>query len=275
MGAPRMEDVEPVPGADDPEMVELRAFAAEVVSAAGGVPRRSGYRPRLESGQRALSFAPVTWLADLGGDLASSVRQRPLRTLSLALVGCGVVAGAIFLLLPRDGALELAAAMPDRAAPALAPAPPPALTSIPDHLLQTNVPAPPEPPPVNDAADRVPPVRHRVPARVARSAITKRAVAPLKAAPAARTPAKLAALDCAAMSDGMRAIQPRVRDCYREYHQKGVVMSTIDVGADGKVKRVTVAGPLARTRSAACVQAAVKTARFRGAGRFQYPLVLK
>jgi hypothetical protein len=273
MGAQRMDGAEPPSGADDPEMAELRAFAAEVVSAAGGVPRRSGYRPRLEPGQRGLSFAPVTRLSDLAGDLASFVRQRPGRTLGLALVGCAIAAGVIFLVLPRDGALELAAGIPRPPVAALTPAPPPEVTSIPEHLLETSLPAAPVDPAPSEVRPE-PPGKHRVPPRVARSSITKRGVA-VKAPPAARTPAKLAALDRVAMSDGMRSIQPRVKDCYREYHQKGVVMTSIEVGADGKVKRVKVSGPLARTRSAACVQAAVKAARFSGAGRFQYPLVLK
>jgi len=293
MGAPRVEDVEPGAAADDPEMVELRAFAAEVVSASGGVARRSGYRPRLEPGGRALSLAPVTLLADLGSGLVTSIRERPLRAAGAALVGCGVVAGAIFLLLPRDGALELAASLPDRSGAAVVTAPPSAVTSIPENLLKTTAPArprqdPPQAPPTAQAppvaqapAARAlpasqPPPAPSAPPRVARATTTKH-VAPPTARPAqaARPSKKVASLDRTAMIDGMQAIQPRVSECYREYRQKGVAMTTIEVGGDGKVTKVVVAGPLARTRTGACVKAAVKTARFRGAGKFQYPLVLK
>jgi hypothetical protein len=298
MAAPRVEDVEPGAAADDPEMVELRAFAAEVVSASGGVPRRSGYRPRLEPGGPALSIAPVTLLTDLGSGLVSSIRERPLRAAGAALVGCGVVAGAIFLLLPRDGALELAASLPDRGA-AVATAPPPAVTSIPENLLKTTAPArprqdPPQPPPAEaPPAAQAPPVARALPApravpapqpppapsappRVARSTTTKHvALPPARPSQAARPSKKVASLDRAAMIDGMQAIQPRVSECYREYRQKGVAMTSIEVGGDGKVTKVTVTGPLGRTRTGACVKAAVKTARFRGAGKFQYPLVLK
>ena len=84
------------------------------------------------------------------------------------------------------------------------------------------------------------------------------------------------ALDRAALIEGMRAIQPRVNDCYRVYQERGVANLRIDVGNGGKVKSVTVSGPLARTASAGCVKAAVKTARFRGgSGSFQYPVVLQ
>jgi hypothetical protein len=82
--------------------------------------------------------------------------------------------------------------------------------------------------------------------------------------------------DRRAMSEGMQAIQPLVRQCYLEHREKGVADVGIEVGRRGEVKRVTVAGPLARTPTAGCLKAAVKRARFRGGGlRFHYPLVLQ
>jgi hypothetical protein len=85
----------------------------------------------------------------------------------------------------------------------------------------------------------------------------------------------VASLDRAAMLAGIQAVEPRVKRCYQQHRQKGVAPVRIDVGPDGKVKKVTVSGPLARTRTGACVKAAVKTARFRGGGTdVQYPFVL-
>jgi hypothetical protein len=85
-----------------------------------------------------------------------------------------------------------------------------------------------------------------------------------------------AELDQRAIIAGMAAIQTRVKQCYRQYRQEGVANVAVDVGRGGKVKRVTVSGPLAHTRSGACVKAAVKTARFSGGDlSFHYPLVLQ
>jgi hypothetical protein len=240
--------------ADDPEMVELRAFAAEVVRAAGGVPGGAGYRPRLEPRRRTLTAAPVELLGALGWQIGSTVRRRPARTLAFTIAGVGVVVGALWLrsaLAPADASLELATA--PRILVAAAPAPPPPVIALPDEPVRTS------PPPI---APRPAPVEAVSAPRVAHSAITK--------------PTKRSGLDRATLIDGMRAIQPRVNDCYREYHQKGVANLRIEVGRGGRVNRVLVSGPLARTPTAGCVKAAVKTAHFRAGGSsFQYPVVLQ
>jgi outer membrane biosynthesis protein TonB len=284
---------------DDPEMAELRALAAEVVSAGAGTPRRSGYRPRLEANRRMLAVAPVELLFDLRRSLVSSVRGRPGRTRAFALGGIGAVAGALILVwtvAPGDEPLELTAASPPPVVAPAVPAPPPAQ---PEPTRDQPAPAP-------IAAVAVPAVETASPApRVARSTTEKRSLGPTvkpersaqrrggrrietkvamasrrkegKDFPAAaRASSKTAhALDRVAIIQGIQAIQPRVKECYRRYRQQGVANASIQVGPDGKVTKVSVAGPLARTRTAACVKAAVKTARFRGGGMtFQYPLVL-
>jgi hypothetical protein len=248
--------------ADDPQMVELRAFAAEVVRAAGGVPGGAGYRPRLEPRRRTLTAAPVELLGALGWQIGSTVRRRPARTLAFTIAGVGVVVGALWLrsaLAPADASLELATA--PRILVAAAPAPPPPVIALPDEPVRTS------PPPV--APSRSPVEAVSAP-RVARSAIPKRALLPPV------KPTKRSGLDRATLIDGMRAVQPRVNDCYREYHQKGVANLRIEVGRGGRVNRVLVSGPLARTPTAGCVKAAVKTAHFRAGGSsFQYPVVLQ
>jgi hypothetical protein len=282
MGAPRVGEetttIQQAPAADDAEMVELRALAEEVVLAAGGVPRTTGYRPRLEERPRALATTPAELLAGLRWAIASSLRRRPMRTLAFGLAGLGVVAGALLLrsvLVPGDASLELATTFPHPIA--VAPAPPPQETFLPASAPApvVAVPAPVAPPRATPIAAvterRTPPLEKKAHRRVARAMTAKRDFSP----PVAHIEKKVATLDRSALIEGMRAIQPRVRDCYRKYNQKGVANLHVQVGSSGQVKAVTVSGPLASTRTGVCVKAAVRAARFRVNGvSFEYPLVV-
>ena len=74
----------------------------------------------------------------------------------------------------------------------------------------------------------------------------------------------------------MKAVEPLVKDCYRDYKQKGLAIVHIEVGKGGKVKGATISGRLAKTRTAVCVKAVLKTARFRQGGfTFDYPVVVQ
>jgi hypothetical protein len=292
----------PAPAADDPDMIALRAFAAEVVIAAGGLPSGSAYRPRLEPGRPLAAAMPEgARLADVGREIAARLRWRPRHPVALALAGVGAMGGALLLgwvLVPGEADLQLAGARPATVAIAPTPPPPPPLPLTDTRIVPpppaatrplaappapmaarpAPPPTPPRPPVANTIARREPPAAKKtVTRRVARATVTRRGSAP-SAAPT--TPGKkdrsASAHDPRAMIAGMEAIQPLVKDCYRRYRQKGVANVRIDVGSAGKVKRVQIAGPLARTKSAACLKAAVMTARFGQSGiSFQYPLVLR
>jgi hypothetical protein len=299
--------------ADDPEMAALRDLAAEVVLAAP-VPRSAAYRPRLEPARRALNMAPVQVLSDLGWDAVSSLRRRPLRTAAVALAGLGAVGVVWFSLVPRDASLELAVSPPTPmglaptpppppiAVPAAPPAPAPVVAAarpVPAATpSSTPEAAPPEArPPVvqRTASKRVPaslalkstsadPGAQRRRGRRMDPALTlagrgkegkKGSSAPAVRAKIDKSRKVASALDRREMLAGLQAIQPRVKQCYRQHGQAGVANVGIDVASGGKVTKVTVTGPLARTPTAGCVKAAVKTARFQGGGgSFHYPFVL-
>jgi hypothetical protein len=296
---------------EDSEMVALRAFAAEVVRAAGGVPARRGYRARLDASP-ALALSPRALVAELGG-IVSSFRARPRRTLGFALAGCGAVAvGALLLraaIVPGDASLELIAARPAPLgasvptpspppetmlveAPARAPAPPPAPVPAP-------APAPPPAAPVASARDALraltaekAPAGKRGAKLAAKEAAQRRAgrrsdaalagasrgsvTRPLPSSARARKEASASGLDRREILAAMQPVQVLVQRCYQRYGEKGVANAGIEVGKRGEVKKVTITGPLARTSTAACLKSAVKTAHFQGGSTtFHYPLVVQ
>jgi hypothetical protein len=282
---------------DDPEMLAIRAFAAEVVRAAGGVPSGGGYRLRLEPARRRTTGAGLPVSSAVVPRTAFWTGWQPRRALTFALAGVGAIGAVFFLLrwalLPNQAALELPGARPIPIAVAPTPVPPvPAMTEAP-----ASHPAAPALPAEKPVAARLPerpvaalPAKRQAPApdvapgrRAGRRMETTLASGGRgkteKTIPStARTkPQRVAAaLDQRAIIAGMEPIQPLVKQCYRRYGQQGVANVAVEVGRGGKVKRVTVSGPLARTRSAACVKAAVKTARFSsGDLSFHYPLVLQ
>jgi hypothetical protein len=263
--------------AEDPEMVALRAYAAEVVRSAGGLPAAPGYRPRLEPVRPALSWAPLQLLTGVGGGIIEWIRRHPLRTLAAAVAGSGAIAGVLLLpgaVVPGDASLELA----NRPAPAIvavmpAPAPLPAADPFPPAAAPDERP----PAPIIERPAPREAQRHggrRMAAAMAGAGRTKTAE---PVAPAHPRPVKTAsAVDRRVVIAGIQAIQPLVNRCARQHGEKGVASVAIEVGSRGEVKRVTIAGPLAGTRAGACLKAAVKTARFREGGlSFQYPFVLQ
>jgi outer membrane biosynthesis protein TonB len=295
--------------ADDPEMVEIRALADELVLAAGGLPRASGYRPRLEPDRRALTAVPRELLATLSWEISTRARRRPMRTAALALGGVAALAAALFLrhaLAPSDDTLEAAGPAPPSApvvaqsspspapaptptpvvaqpspppapAPAPAPAPPP---SAPPPIAHQATPEPAAPPPAVEPARprELRAQRHRG-RRMETAAATASREKPAREVPPPTGRAKKEKLASAGeradLAAGMQAIQPRVKQCYRENMQSGVANVGIQVGPAGMVKAVTITGPLAGTRTALCLKAAVRAARFHQAGvTFHYPLVL-
>jgi hypothetical protein len=291
---------------EDPEMVALRAFAAEVVRAAGGVPARRGYRPRLDA-RPALAFSPRALVAELGG-IVGSVRARPRRTLGFALAGCGATAVAVLLLraaiVPGDASLELIAARPAPLgasvpapspppetllveAPARAPAPPP------EAPAKAPAPPPPAPAPVVSTRDALRALtaekapagkRAAAPGKLAakETAAQRRAgrrsdaalagasraaaTRPVSSPARTRKEASASGLDRREILAAMQPVQLLVQRCYQRYGEKGVANAGIEVGKRGEVKKVTITGPLARTSTAACLKSAVKTAHFQGGG---------
>jgi hypothetical protein len=76
---------------------------------------------------------------------------------------------------------------------------------------------------------------------------------------------------------GMKAVMPRARACYRQHGVPGVATVSVTVSPAGHVSEAKVTNRFAGTASAACVEAAVKTARFPpSAGRsFDYVVPLR
>jgi outer membrane biosynthesis protein TonB len=75
----------------------------------------------------------------------------------------------------------------------------------------------------------------------------------------------------------MKAVQPRVNDCGRQFQASGAAELKVTVGEDGAVKSVNVTGVFAGTPTAECLQRAVKSAAFPPSTglRFDYPISLR
>jgi hypothetical protein len=74
----------------------------------------------------------------------------------------------------------------------------------------------------------------------------------------------------------MKAIQPEVASCYERFKVPGTAIANVRVDPAGSVAAVEIAGDLANTPTAACVQQAVQKAHFRAVAdaanaRFSYP----
>lgn len=97
-----------------------------------------------------------------------------------------------------------------------------------------------------------------------------------EARPAAED-ASAAPLTYAQIRDVMKGLQPDVEACARRFKKTGTASLKITVDGDGDVKKVTVAGPLAQTPTAHCIEQAVLVAEFpasRGL-TFSYPLAFR
>jgi hypothetical protein len=83
-----------------------------------------------------------------------------------------------------------------------------------------------------------------------------------------------AALPSLSQSDivsAMRAVQPRVKECYNQYKVPGIANVTISVSKGGRIASAAVSGKFAGTPSGACVESAAKTAKFPPCEAMSFP----
>jgi len=66
----------------------------------------------------------------------------------------------------------------------------------------------------------------------------------------------------AAVVKGFNAVRPQVADCYRKFQVPGLAMVNVVIARSGGVSQAVVTGKFAGTPTGACVEAAVKAARF-------------
>jgi len=76
---------------------------------------------------------------------------------------------------------------------------------------------------------------------------------------------------------GLDAVKPLIHACYEMYRVSGTAMVNVRGALDGSVRAANVKGRFAGTPTGACVEAAVKTARFPASLGFalSYPLQLR
>jgi hypothetical protein len=79
------------------------------------------------------------------------------------------------------------------------------------------------------------------------------------------------------IQSAMKAVQPKVSDCGRQFQASGAAELKVTVAEDGAVKLVNVIGVFAGTPTAECLARAVKSAVFPASAglRFTYPLSLR
>jgi len=76
----------------------------------------------------------------------------------------------------------------------------------------------------------------------------------------------------------MQAVKHDVGSCFDRYKQQGMVITCVDVSADGTVEHVDSEGDLVGTDQAQCIKAAVQSAKFAphdAPWSFRYPYVLR
>ena len=78
-------------------------------------------------------------------------------------------------------------------------------------------------------------------------------------------------LSRAAILKGLDAVEPLVHACYRRFHVPGTAMVNVAIANSGRVSSAQVSGKFAGTPTGACVEAAVKTARFPPSDGFVTP----
>ena len=69
----------------------------------------------------------------------------------------------------------------------------------------------------------------------------------------------------------MKAVQPRVKECYNQYKLPGIANVSISVSKGGRIASATVTGKFAGTPSGTCVEAAAKTAKFPPCEAMSFP----
>jgi ribonuclease E len=75
----------------------------------------------------------------------------------------------------------------------------------------------------------------------------------------------------------LKVLRPKMKECYRQHHVRGVALVRISVGQEGEVVAAAVSGPLGASPTAECVSAAVKTASFPASKgmSFDYPFAVR
>jgi hypothetical protein len=85
------------------------------------------------------------------------------------------------------------------------------------------------------------------------------------------TTAALPALSQSDIVSAMKAVQPRVKECYNQYKVPGIANVSISVAKGGRLASATVTGKFAGTPSGTCVEAAAKTAKFPPCEAMSFP----
>jgi predicted Zn finger-like uncharacterized protein len=85
------------------------------------------------------------------------------------------------------------------------------------------------------------------------------------------TTAALPALSQSDIVSAMKAVQPRVKECYNQYKVPGIANVSISVSKGGRIASASVTGKFAGTPSGTCVEAAAKTARFPPCEAMSFP----
>ena len=69
----------------------------------------------------------------------------------------------------------------------------------------------------------------------------------------------------------MKAVQPRVKECYDLHRVAGIANVIVSVSKGGEVAKATVTGKFGGTPSGACVEAAAKNAKFPPCEAMSFP----
>ncbi|MGB8297611.1 MAG: GYF domain-containing protein [Polyangia bacterium] len=85
------------------------------------------------------------------------------------------------------------------------------------------------------------------------------------------TAAALPSLSQSDIVSAMKAVQPRVKECYNQYKVAGIANVSISISKGGRVASATVTGKFAGTPSGTCVEAAAKTAKFPPCEAMSFP----
>jgi hypothetical protein len=85
------------------------------------------------------------------------------------------------------------------------------------------------------------------------------------------TAAALPALSQSDIVSAMKAVQPRVKECYNQYKIPGIANVSISVSKGGRIASASVTGKFAGTPSGTCVEAAAKTAKFPPCEAMSFP----
>jgi predicted Zn finger-like uncharacterized protein len=85
------------------------------------------------------------------------------------------------------------------------------------------------------------------------------------------TTAALPALSQSDIVSAMKAVQPRVKECYNQYKVPGIANVSISVSKGGRIASASVTGKFAGTPSGTCVEAAAKAAKFPPCEAMSFP----